>query len=243
MIVFGGSIMANNKSKKIDDVIELNDSNYVVRDVSWMYFNNRVLKEAANEDVPLYERLSFLGIYSNNLDEFYKVRVASAKRIAETKGKEFKDEREEALNTLKQITSLTALYSKEYDVIKSHIFDELEKKGIHLIDEKHLNKSQQNFVHDYYVKNVAGYINPIIISQKANLSDVNDAHIYLAVKMSKKGTKKLGYALIPLPVGITGRFIKLPDIGNNHYVIYLDDIVRYHLSYIFEGLGYDTFDA
>ena len=141
MIVLGGSIMANNKSKKIDDVIELNDSNYVVRDVSWMYFNNRVLKEAANEDVPLYE--------------FYKVRVASAKRIAETKGKEFKDEREEALNTLKQITSLTALYSKEYDVIKSHIFDELEKKGIHLIDEKHLNKSQQKFVHDYYVKNVA----------------------------------------------------------------------------------------
>lgn len=64
---------------------------------------------------------------------------------------------------------------------------------------------------------------------KANLSDVNDAHIYLAVKMSKKGAKKLGYALIPLPVGITGRFIKLPDIGNNHYVIYLDDIVRYHL--------------
>ncbi len=110
--------MASNKSKKIDDVIELNDSNYVVRDVSWMYFNNRVLKEAANEDVPLYERLSFLGIYSNNLDEFYKVRVASAKRIAETKGKEFKDEREEALNTLKKITSLTALYSKEYDVIK-----------------------------------------------------------------------------------------------------------------------------
>ena len=243
MIVLGESIMASNKSKKIDDVIELNDSNYIVRDVSWMYFNNRVLKEAANEDVPLYERLSFLGIYSNNLDEFYKVRVASAKRIAETKGKEFKDEREEALNTLKKITSLTALYSKEYDVIKSHIFDELEKKGIHLIDEKHLNKSQQKFVHDYYVKNVAGYINPIIISQKANLSDVNDAHIYLAVKMSKKGTKKLGYALIPLPVGITGRFIKLPDIGNNRYVIYLDDIVRYHLSYIFEGLGYDTFDA
>ena len=78
MIVLGESIMASNKSKKTDDVIELNDSNYVVRDVSWMYFNNRVLKEAANEDVPLYERLSFLGIYSYNFDELYKVSVASS---------------------------------------------------------------------------------------------------------------------------------------------------------------------
>lgn len=223
--------------------IKLDSTNYVERDVSWMYFNNRVLKEAANEAVPLYERLTFLGIYSNNLDEFYKVRVASAKRIAETKGKEFKDEREEAKETLKKISALTIEYAKEYEAIEGEIFKQLAQKGIHLVDELHLDKAQQEFVHNYYLSNVSGYVNPIIISRKANLSDVNDSHIFLAVKMTKKSSTKVAYALIPLPVSIVGRFIKLPDENNQHYVIYLDDIVRFHLPYIFEGLGFDTFDA
>lgn len=231
------------KKRQRDEDIDLDPSNYVPRDVSWMYFNNRVLKEAANEDVPLYERLTFLGIYSNNLDEFYKVRVASAKRIAETKGKDFKEEREEAKETLRKITALTAKYDKEYVAIEERIFEKLAEKGIHLVDEAHLSKEQKKFVHDYYISHVSGYVNPILISRKANLSEVKDAHIYLAVKMTKKGTGKAAYALVPLPVGIVGRFLKLPDSRGQHYVIYLDDMVRFHLPYLFEGLGYDTYEA
>lgn len=231
------------KKNKISDDIDLNSTNYIARDVSWMYFNYRVLKEAGNKDVPLYERLNFLGIYSNNLNEFYKVRVASAIRISESKGKEFKKEREEAKNTLKKINALTAQYTREYAEIEKDVFAGLAEKGIHLVDENHLTKEQEAFIHDYFLNNIAGYINPTVISRKANLSEVNDAHIFLAVKMTKKGTSKVGYALIPLPVAIIGRFITLPDIDDQHYVIYVDDIVRYHLPYIFQGLGFDKFDA
>lgn len=234
--------MGKEKNKKNDE-IELDESNYIARDVTWMYFNNRILKEAANPDVPLYERLSFLGIFSNNLDEFFKVRVASAKRIAETKGKAFKEDREDAIDTLKKITKLNDQYSKEYLVIKEDIFNQLEANGIHLVDEKKLTQEQKKFVHDYYVKNISGYMNPIMITPKANLAEVNDSHIYLAVKMTKKNSQKPGYALIHLPVGSVGRFVKLPDVDGQHYVMYLDDLVRYHLPYIFEGLGYDTYNA
>lgn len=231
------------KEKKKSEDIELDDSNYIARDVTWMYFNNRILKEAANPDVPLYERLTFLGIYSNNLDEFYKVRVASAKRIAETKGKAFKEDRLVAIDTLKKITKLTDQDAKEYEIIKNDLFKQLEENGIHLVDEKNLTQDQKKYVHDFYVKNISGYINPIIITPKANLAEVNDAHIYLAIRMTKKNLQKPGYALIHLPVGSVGRFIKLPDVDGQHYVMYVDDVVRYHLPYIFEGLGYDNFSA
>ena len=229
-----------NKVKRA--TIELNKENYVDRDVSWMYFNYRILKEAERKEVPLQERLNFLGIYSNNLDEFYKVRVASFRRIASSKVKGLSKERKEAKEILRKIQKLTEEYSKEYDQCKNDVFQELRKKGVLLVNEKEITTKQKEFAHDFFVKNVSGYINPIILSKHADLSQVNDAHIYLAVKMSDE-EKNVEYALIQLPVHITGRFILLGREEDKDYVMYIDDVIRLFLPEIFHGLGYDRFES
>lgn len=228
------------KAKKT--TIELSKENYVDRDVSWMYFNYRILKEAERKEVPLQERLNFLGIYSNNLDEFYKVRVASFKRIATSKVKGLSKERKEAKEVLRKIAKLTEDYSKEYDACKDEVFQELRKKGVLLVDETEITPTQRAFAHEFFVRNVSGYIHPIILSKRADLSQVNDAHIYLAVKMSDR-EKNVEYALIQLPVHITGRFVLLGKEGDKDYVMYIDDVIRLFLPEIFHGLGYDRFES
>ena len=226
------------KSKRI----ELDKKNYVERDVSWMYFNYRILREAMKKEVPLYERLSFLGIYSNNLDEFYKVRVASFKRIASSKVKGLGKERKEAKEILDKIIELTEQYGKEFDACKKEVFAQLQKKGVVLIDESQLSEHQKGFIQNYYIRKVSGYIHPILLTKRADLSQVNDSHIYLAVKMTGKDAET-AYALVQLPVHITGRFINLGIENGKHYVMYIDDIVRYHLPLVFHGLGYDHFES
>ncbi len=230
--------MATSKGKAL-----LEKGGYVERDVSWMFFNYRIIKEAEREDVPLYERLSFLGIYSNNLDEFYKVRVASLKRIAASKASGIKGEVKTAKDTVDRIVELTEEYSREYNKVLKHVFAELAAKGICLIDENQMDEEQKAFAHDFFMREVSGYINPIILTKNADLSEVNDSHIYLAVKMTAKG-KNPAYALVSLPVASIGRFVRLPD-GKDHkaYIIYIDDIVRFHLPYIFNEMGYEHFDA
>ena len=223
--------------------IILNENNYVDRDVSWMYFNNRVLKEAQNKSVPLFERLNFLGIYSNNLDEFYRVRVASLKRISLSKGRQFKLERQKAKTTLSKILALTSLYDKEFNNTLTEVLTLLKKKGVHLVNELELDDEQVKYIKDFYIKEVDGYINPIIITRKADLSDVNDSRIYFACKLEKTKTEKVAYALIPLPVEVMSRFVTLPDKGKDHYVMYLDDVIRLNLSLIFKELGYDKISA
>ncbi len=227
--------------KKSED---LGAGEYVERDVSWMYFNHRILKEAEKEDLPLYDRLSFLSIYSSNLDEFYKVRVASLQRIAGSKAGGIKPERERAKEQLDRIAELTAEYDREYIRCEKQVFRELAKNGIKLVDEKHLTRSQKDYVHDYFMRKVAGYIDPIVITPSANLSTINDAHIYLAVKMEGGAKKGPAYAILALPVALCGRFIRLPDAGDGSAcVMYLDDVVRLHLPHIFIGTGYTKFAA
>lgn len=222
---------------KIKETIELNDDNYLPRDISWMFFNYRILKEAEKKEVPIYERLTFLGIYSSNLDEFYKVRVASLKRIAESRIKAISTEKKEAITNLEKIYELNDKYTLEYEKCKEDVFHELSLKGIHLVDENNLTPTQKEFAKNYFLQNVACLINPIILTKKADLSKVNDSHIYLASKLI--GVEKTDYALIPLPVSTLGRFVVLPsNVENQHYVIYLDDIVRMNARYLFIGKNY-----
>lgn len=233
------------KSKRT--IIKLNSTDYVERDISWCYFNYRILKEAENEVVPLYERLSFLGIYSNNLDEFYKVRVATLKRIAESNAKDFKKEKNLAKRTLKKIYSLVTTYAEEYNKTSKKVFEELNQNGVILLDENTLNDKQKEYIRQYFIKNISLDINPLILSKKADLSSVNDTHIYLAVKLSEPVDNKIdknAYALIALPTSHCGRFIPLPsDDINKHYYIYLDDAVRLNLDYIFKNLPYQKQEA
>ena len=216
---------------------------YLHRDVSWMYFNHRILQEAQKETVPLLERLSFLGIYSNNLDEFFRVRVASISRIAEYDDKNAREEYKEARALLKAINKLNNVYSKEYQETVENVTACLRKEGICLVNEKEIDAEQQAYVHDFFRRELNGHLAPIWLDSVKRFDDEADDCIYLAVKLSREGVKRNYYALLPLPVSRVGRFVRLPDRDGRSYLMYLDDVVRCCLPLLFPGLHFDHYEA
>ena len=219
------------------------DKYYLPRDISWMYFNRRILQEAMKERVPILERLSFLGIYSNNLDEFFRVRVATQSRVAECEDKAAHSEREEALKLIRQINKLNNRYSKEYEGAIKQVTAELEKENICLVNHVQLDEEQQLFVDSFYQQRLNGFISPVWLKSVKQLGNEADENIFLAVKMRKEGHKVGEYAIIELPVAQAGRFIRLPDKNGKNYLMYLDDVVRYCLPLIFHGMNYKHFEA
>lgn len=214
------------------------------RDVSWMYFNRRILQEARREDVPLLERLSFLGIYSNNLDEFFRVRVATQNRILESDEKIPVAQREAVRQELKQISKLNTLYAKEYEETVRQVTEALRREHICLTDDSQLDEEQQAFIRDYYRERLNGHIAPLWLSTLKHLENETDENIYLAVRMKRAACRKGNdYALIELPVALAGRFVRLSDKEGCSYLMYLDDVIRHCLPLIFAGTGHTGFEA
>lgn len=218
-------------------------SDYIDRDLSWMYFNRRILQEATRENVPLLERLGFLGIYSNNLDEFFRVRMATLSRIAECEDKSLRKESEHARKLIKRINRLNAVYAKEYEEALAGVRSRLRDEHIFLLNENELDEEQQRYVRRFFRQRLSGFVSPVWITAARQLTDETDDSIYLAVKMNTEGKKAGDYALIELPVQVSGRFVRLPDRDGNKYLMYLDDVIRYCLPFIFGGLGYTHFEA
>ena len=218
-------------------------SDYIDRDLSWMYFNRRILQEATRENVPLLERLGFLGIYSNNLDEFFRVRMATLSRIAECEDKSLRKESEHARKLIKRINRLDAVYAKEYEEALAGVRSRLRDEHISLLNEKELDEEQQRYVRRFFRQRLSGFVSPVWITAARQLTEETDDSIYLAVKMNTEGRKAGDYALIELPVQVSGRFVRLPDRDGNKYLMYLDDVIRYCLPFIFGGLGYTHFEA
>ncbi|MGM9758839.1 MAG: RNA degradosome polyphosphate kinase [Parabacteroides sp.] len=217
---------------------------YLPRDISWMYFNRRILQEAMKESVPLLERLSFLGIYSNNLDEFFRVRIATQSRVAECEDKAAHAEQDEARKLLKQINKLNASYAKSYETAVKAVTEELKQAHIHLVNDQELDESQQAFLRDFFQQKLNGNLSPIWLSAVKQLSSETDESIYLAIRMRKEEHKKAAeYAILELPVALAGRFVRLPDKDGESYLIYLDDVVRLCLPLVFTGLPYHHFEA
>ena len=216
---------------------------YVDRDLSWMYFNHRILQEATKDQVPLLERLSFLGIYSNNLDEFFRVRMATLSRIAECEDKSIRSEREHAHQLIKQINKLNNKFSKEYEDAIHEVTRQLREENIFLLKEDELDEGQQQFVRRFYRQQLSGFVSPVWFSTVKQLTDETDENIYLGVKMQVDGKKSFDYALIELPVAECGRFVRLPDKEGRSYLMYLDDVIRYCLPMIFAGMNYVFFKA
>ena len=225
---------------------------YVERDISWMYFNHRILQEAKKEYVPLIERLSFLGIYSNNLDEFFRVRVASLNRMLERKLS--KDAEQQIKKTLKTINKLNESYSKEYTEAVDQVFHELEVHKIRLVTETGLNDEQKEFLNQFFYDKLNGSVNPIWLSEIDDLSTLEDNRIYLIVekregkaeddelgKKNKDGKKK--YAIVKVPDRVYGRWIKIPSSDGFDNIIYLDDVVRYCLPLVFLGFKESQYRA
>ena len=225
---------------------------YVERDISWMYFNHRILQEAKKEYVPLIERLSFLGIYSNNLDEFFRVRVASLNRMLERKLS--KDAEQQIKKTLKTINKLNESYSKEYTEAVDQVFHELEVHKIRLVTETGLNDEQKEFLNQFFYDKLNGSVNPIWLSEIDDLSTLEDNRIYLIVekregkaeddelgKKDKDGKKK--YAIVKVPDRVYGRWIKIPSSDGFDNIMYLDDVVRYCLPLVFLGFKESQYRA
>lgn len=216
---------------------------YVDRDLSWMYFNHRILQEATKTQVPLLERLGFLGIYSNNLDEFFRVRMATLSRIAECEDKSVRSEREHAHQLIKQINKLNNKFSKEYENVIHEVTRQLREENIFLLREDELDEGQQQFVRRFYRQQLSGFVSPVWFSTVKQLTDETDENIYLGVKMQVDGKKSFDYALIELPVAECGRFVRFPDKEGRSYLMYLDDVIRYCLPMIFSGMNYVFFKA
>ena len=217
---------------------------YLERDISWMYFNERILQEATREHVPLLERMSFLGIYSNNLDEFFRVRMASQSRIAECTDRSAARESEHAKKVIKQINKLNAQYAKAYSKAVDEVTEALRRENIFLVTDTELTPEQQDFIHDYYHSKLSGLIVPVWFSAIKMLDYENDEDIYLAVKVTRHEPRTVSdYAFLELPVAQCGRFVRLPDHEGKSYLMYLDDAVRHCLPFIFEGLGYTGYEA
>lgn len=216
---------------------------YIDRDVSWMYFNHRILQEAEKKQVPLLERLSFLGIYSNNLDEFFRVRVASLNRLADSESlpdkrcKEFK-------RTLKTINRLNEEYSSEYTKVIKSVFAELEEHHIRLLKETQLNDEQKQFLKRLYYDKLNGSTNPIWLSAIDDLNTLEDNRIYLVVKKTHTDSEhKVKYAVIKVPDRVYGRFIRIPQSDGFDNIMYLDDVIRFCLPLIFIGTKSSTYEA
>lgn len=214
---------------------------YVERDVSWMYFNHRILQEAEKEFVPLLERLSFLGIYSNNLDEFFRVRVASLNRMLERKLD--KDTEQQIKKSLKTINKLNESYSKEYTEAVDKVFEELETHKIRLVTEANLNDEQKYFLSQFFYDKLNGSVNPIWLSEIEDLTVLEDNRIYLIVEKCEKKDNKKKYAIVKVPDRIYGRWVKIPSSDGFDNIMYLDDVIRYCLPLVFLGFKESTYRA
>ena len=225
---------------------KLTKLNYVDRDVSWMQFNHRILEEAQRKDIPALERMAFLGIYSNNLDEFFKVRMANLGRVAnlETANrKELKTEVDNAHELIKVINKLNAKYAKEYAETVADVTRCLADNGINIMTEKEIDEEQRAYVQQLYRKKMMGRISPIWFDNIKHFDQEADDKIYMVVRMNQGGKKPNRYAVFPLPVDEAGRWIKLPSKGENKMIMYIDDAIRACLPLVFPGMPFDVYEA
>jgi polyphosphate kinase len=217
---------------------------YISRDISWLSFNERVLQEAQDHKVPLLERLKFLGIFSSNLDEFFRVRVASLKRLTlfgkKTKTLLGKDPK----ILLHQIHEIVLQQNKKFDKTYKEILKELSKNHIFIINERKLSIPQKEFVRDYFRQEVRPALLPIVLEPCKNLQLKNQA-IYLAVLLYHQTSeqKKKTYALVEVPTELCSRFLVLPSTNKNQYVILLEDIIRFCIEDILLGFTFSKFKA
>jgi polyphosphate kinase len=206
---------------------------YLPKEVSWLSFNARLLQEAQDESVPLAERFKFLGIYSNNLDEYFRVRVATLKRLSVLGAKSLKVLGYDAATTLKEVQEIVMVQSKRFDIIFAQLIKKLAKHNINFINEKQLNREQAEFVTRYFHKEVRTRLMPFMIEEGSKMPDLKDDSIYFAVYLARGKAKKRRYSLLEIPSGVLPRIISIPPSSKGQCLMFLDDIIRFGLREIF----------
>ncbi|MDG1260925.1 MAG: polyphosphate kinase 1 [Flavobacteriales bacterium] len=210
----------------------LSNSNYVNRELSWLSFNERVLQEAMDERNPLVERFRFLGIFSNNLDEFFRVRVATLRRMAEFDETTKTDLDFFASDTLETIRTKIDELQKRYSETFELLDQELREKGIDILNETELSEEQDAYCRDYYKKTIRPNLVPLMLGGKNGFPELRDQSVYLSVALHIGESKKLKYALIEIPNHLP-RFVEIPAEKGKHAVIFLEDIIRLRLHRLF----------
>jgi polyphosphate kinase len=220
---------------------------HIPRDISWLSFNARVLQEANDSSVPLQERIRFLGIFSNNLDEFFRVRVATLKRMVEYIDKK-KGVNIDLIASpqviLDEIQSVVLRQQNEFNRIWQNILKELKANKVLIVDNKQLNAEQKEFVKTYFDNEVRHDIIPLMIENLPQLPYLRDKSLYLAIVMGNKNDAyQQKFALIEVPSRSVGRFIILPSKNGFTTIMLLEDLIEFNLPIIFSHFKFNQFDA
>ncbi|MDR2121715.1 MAG: polyphosphate kinase 1 [Flavobacteriaceae bacterium] len=219
------------------------DNKYINREISWLKFNSRVLQEAMDKKNPLLERLRFLGIYSNNLDEFYKVRYAYIVRMIQFKRKYNNIvEDQEDTDLLEEINKTVAHQQQKYDRLYEQIIKELAYEKILLVDNETLPDTLKIFVQNFFENKLSHNLTVLYWKEGDKILNLADDVFYLMVTMIKKNGSRQ-YALIEVPTDRFSRFLVLPDIDDKHYIMFLEDVIRHHLRDIFQFFKFETIEA
>lgn len=214
------------------------------REISWLGFNERVLQEAEDVNTPLIERFKFLGIFSSNNDEFYRVRVASVKRLSEL-GKEGKNAEENPEKILQKIQKIVIAQQIRFELAFQNLIETAKNNGVCIVDETELSETQEKEVAEYFRSVVRSTLAPLILDEKRAVPRLNDKSIYLAIKLyNKESGKNTKYALVEVPTKELKRFKVLESSSSSKkYIILLDDIIRAHLKEIFSIFNYTNAKA
>ncbi len=217
---------------------------FTPKEISWLSFNHRVLQEADNRSVPLIERLKFLGIYSNNLDEFFRVRVATLKRLSNLNTKADSILGYNPETTLKEINRIVLKQRVFYEAIYKRLISDFEKENILFINEKQVNDTQAQFVKEYFNSKLKPILMPFFIKPDTQHGSLKDDAVYFAITIiPAKKNKKIRYAIMQLPTRDLPRFITLPSDKNEKCYIFLDDIIRFGLKELFSIFNFSEIQA
>lgn len=217
---------------------------YINREISWLSFNERVLQEAADKTTPLIERLKFLGIFSNNRDEFYRVRVATVKRLAKLGKKAISIYGEDPKDLLTRLQRRVIEQQISFENIYQELLQELAARDVFIVNEKQLTSTQRIYVAEYFTNELVSNLFPVMIDDNKPFPYMKDKASYLFLKLeSISHHRKIKYALIEIPSRTVSRFVVLPQHGRKHYIMLVDDVIRYNTNQVFEVFGFRTVEA
>ncbi len=211
---------------------------FIQRDISWLSFNYRVLQEAKDPNVPLLERIKFLAIYSSNLDEFFRVRVANHRNLLQVGKKTMKQLDYDPEAVLLRIHKIVSEYAEEFDEIFQHqIVPELKRYDIHLVQRDELTQEQEAYVDTFFQENLLPFVQPVLLVKDKIRPFLNNKALYLAIVMKDKEdpAQHQQYGIIKIPSDHLPRFVELPSRQSGHELIMLDDIVRHSVMWLFPG--------
>jgi len=218
---------------------------FIPRDVSWLSFNSRVLQEAADETVPLPSKIKFLGIFSNNLDEFFRVRIPGLKRAIDIKDKEANTSFfEDPQIILDEVNTIVIKQQKKFDNFWALIQKEMAQQHVYIKDASQLNLKQEEFVRNFYSEEVESNVTPLLLDDSRPMPYLRDKSLYLGISMRKQEWEyETKFAIIEIPTTLNGRFVILPASAKEKHIILLEDVIKFNLPYIFSYFGFDEFHA